>query len=47
MDDDFLTPTTEEPMTGDAVLDLTHKTKEELFQNLKVRGNLGFSDHEM
>lgn len=34
-------------MTGDAVLDLTLKTKEQLVENVKVRGNLVFSDHEM
>ena len=33
-------------MTEHAVLDLTFKTKEELAENVKVRDNLGFSDHE-
>ena len=45
-EDNFLAQAIEDPTKKDAILDLI-RNKEELVGNLKVRGSLGCSDHEM
>ncbi|GAB0186934.1 hypothetical protein GRJ2_001158700 [Grus japonensis] len=47
IDDNFLLQVTEEPTRRGATLDLILTNKEGLVRNVKLRGNLGCSDHEM
>ncbi|GAB0205517.1 hypothetical protein GRJ2_003017300 [Grus japonensis] len=47
VDDNFLLQVIEEPMRGGAMLDDVLTNKEGLRRNVKLRGNLGCSDHEM
>lgn len=47
IDGNFLLQVAEEPMRRDAVLDLILTNKEGLAGNVKVKGSLDFSDHEM
>lgn len=47
IDGSFLLQVAEEPMRRDIVLDLILTNKEGLARNVKVKGNLDFSDHEM
>ena len=46
-EENFLVQAIEGRTKKDAILDLISVDKEELFGNLKVRGSLGCSDHEM
>jgi len=45
--DNFLLQMTEEPIRRAALLHLTLPSNEELIGNVKVKGSLGCSDHEM
>ena len=47
VDDNFLLQVTEEPMKRGAMLDLALTNKEGLVGNVKLKGSLGCSDHEM
>ncbi|KAK4817455.1 hypothetical protein QYF61_015610 [Mycteria americana] len=47
VDDDFLLQVIEEPARRGAMLDLLLTNKEELVGNVKLKGSLGCSDHEM
>ncbi|GAB0178980.1 hypothetical protein GRJ2_000363300 [Grus japonensis] len=47
VDDDFLLQVIEEPMRRGAMLDLVFTSKESLVGNVKLKGSLGCSDHEM
>ncbi|PKU39914.1 rna-directed dna polymerase from mobile element hypothetical protein [Limosa lapponica baueri] len=47
IDDNFLLQVVEEPMRRGAVLGLVLTNKEGLVGNVKLKGNLGCSDHEM
>jgi len=47
IDDNFLLQVIEEPMGRCAMLDLVLTNKEGLVRNVKVKGSLGCSDHEM
>ncbi|GAB0209793.1 hypothetical protein GRJ2_003445000 [Grus japonensis] len=46
-DDNFLLQVTEEPTRRDAMLDLVLTNKEGLVGDVKLKGSLGCSDHEM
>ena len=46
-DDKFLLQVIEEPKRRGAVLDLLFTQKEGLVGDMKVKGSLGYSDHEM
>ncbi|GAB0180427.1 hypothetical protein GRJ2_000508000 [Grus japonensis] len=46
-DNNFLLQVTEEPTRRGAMLDLVLTNKEGLVGNVKLRGSLGYSDHEM
>ena len=46
-DDNFLLQVIEEPMRRGAMLDLVLTNKEGLVGNVKLKGSLGCSDHEM
>jgi len=47
IDDNFLMQVVEEPTRKDALLDLVLRNKEGPVEDVKVRGRLGCSDHEM
>ena len=47
VDDKFLYQVTEEPTRRGAMLDLVCTNKEELVANVKLKGSLGYSDHNM
>ncbi|GAB0208302.1 hypothetical protein GRJ2_003295900 [Grus japonensis] len=47
IDDNFLLQVTEEPMRRGAMLDLVLTNKKGLVGNVKLKGSLGCSDHEM
>jgi len=47
IDDDFLLQVIEKPMRRGAMLDLVLTNKEGLMENVKLKGSLGCSDHEM
>ncbi|GAB0204478.1 hypothetical protein GRJ2_002913400 [Grus japonensis] len=47
VDDNFLLQVTEEPTRRGAMLDLVLTNKEGLVGNVKLKGSLGCSDHEM
>ncbi|GAB0187691.1 hypothetical protein GRJ2_001234400 [Grus japonensis] len=47
VDDNLLLQVTEEPMRGGAMLDLVLTNKEGLVGDVKLKGSLGCSDHEM
>jgi len=47
LDDNFLLQLTEERMRRGAMLDLVLTNKEALLRNVKLKGSLGYSDHEI
>ncbi|GAB0203516.1 hypothetical protein GRJ2_002817200 [Grus japonensis] len=47
IDDNFLLQVIKEPMRRGAMLDLVLTNKERLVGNVKLKGSLGCSDHEM
>ena len=47
VDNNFLLQVIEEPMRTGAMLDLVLPNKEGLVRNVKLKGSLGCSDHEM
>ena len=47
IDDNFLLQVIEEPMRRGAMLDLVLTNKEGLVGNVKLKGSLGYSDHEV
>jgi len=47
VDDNFLLQVIEQPMRRGAMLDLVLTSKEGLVWNVKAKGSLGCSDHEM
>jgi len=47
INDIFLCPVTEEPTRRGVILDLVLTKKEELLGNMKIKGSLGYSDHDV
>ena len=47
IDDNFLSQALDEPMRRGALLDLVLTNEEGLVRNVKLKGSLGCSDHEM
>lgn len=47
LDDNSMTQVLKKPTRGETLLDLKRTNKEDLVWNAKVRGSLGYSDHEM